>query len=174
MVATATVKEGNGVTVTWTTITNGRFCTADDDNPGLTNPIPIPTAGTKYSYWKNHCLDFSDTFTQITNVKIYTTDLDFGTGTTVNVGDETLAAGSYEQALGTPGDTGTEVITGHTGISAKTDFSTYVTGNRKTVDAGPITSPGVCKHIVLQMDVGTTAVQGQKTPETITWVYDEI
>jgi len=175
MAATADVQECNGAAPgSWNTVTAAKFCTADNYNPGTSNPIPIPPSGTKRSYWKSHCLDFGGTFTEITNIKIYTDGGGFGTGITVNVGNETIAEASYEEATGTPGDTGDEMVANHSGITGKTDFFSYVSGSPKDVDAGPISSPGRCKHVVLQMDVDDTASPGEQTPETVTWQYDEV
>lgn len=175
MAATADVQECNGAdTGTWTTVTNARFCTKDVYNPGTTFPVPIPSDGPNYSYWKSHCLSFGGSFTQITNIKIYTDGTDFGTGITTNVGNETIAEGAYVQATGTEGETGTEMVTGHSGITGKTGFFTFDVDSKKDVDAGPIEAPGRCKHIVLQLDVASSATQGVLSPETITWVYDEI
>lgn len=175
MAATADVQECNGAAAgSWNTVTAAKFCTSDAYDPGTTNPIPIPPSGTKYSYWKSHCLNFTGTFTEITNIKIYTDGVGFGTGILVNIGDEMIVEASYVQATGTPGDTGDEMVAGHSGITGKSDLFGYVVGTPKDVDAGPISSPGRCKHVVLQMDVDDTASPGEQTPETITFQYDEV
>ncbi|MBA7636229.1 hypothetical protein ES703_43845 [subsurface metagenome] len=175
MAASADVQECNGEAPgVWTTVTAAKFCTKDMHNPGTTYPIPIQAAATNYSFWKSHCLLFGGEFTEITNIKIYTDGVGFGTGITVNVGDETLAAASYVQATGTDGDTGTEMVTGHSGITAKTDFFTYTSEAAKDVDAGPISEAGKSKHVVLQMDVIDTATPGELDTEEITWQYDEV
>lgn len=175
MAAIVDVRELNGAGGTPTIVTAAKFCTADDPAPGTTNPIPIVVGQTKRSYWKSHELYLSGTYTQISNIKIYTDGGGFGTGITVYVGNETLASAAYQQASGTPGDTGAEMVATHAGITAKTDFFTYTSGAPKAVDAGPYsTPPERTKHIVLQMDVADTASPGEKTAETITWVYDEV
>jgi len=175
MTATCDVVECNGASPgTWTVVTSVRFCTADTYNPGLSYPIPIVSGQTKRSYWKSICLSFGGTYTQITNVCIYTDGSDFGTGITTYIGDETLPANSYQQATGVQGDTGDEMVATHSGITSKTAFFTYTSTNKKLVDAGPITGTAKSKHVVLQMDVSDTATPGVKGPETITWTYDEI
>jgi hypothetical protein len=176
MAATVDVRELNGSGPTPSVVTAAKFCTADNNNPGTSNPIPIVAATTKYSYWKSHELYFTGSFTSITNIDIYCDGDMFDTGCEVYIGDTTLASGSYEQATGTPGDTGNEMVANHTGISARTNLETYTSGSRKTVDAGPITSAGTSsKHVVLQCEVdGDTASPGEKGPETITWQYDEV
>ncbi|GAJ06578.1 unnamed protein product, partial [marine sediment metagenome] len=130
-------------------------------NPGTTFPIPIPAADTKYSFWKSHCLNFGGEFTEITNIKIYTDGGGFGTGITCNVGDETIDAADYVEATGTDGDTGTEMVAGHGGITGKADLFTYDVDTPKDVDAGPITEVGQSKHVVLQLDVINTASLGE-------------
>lgn len=176
MAATVDVRELNGAGPTPSVVTAAKFCTDDDDSPGTSNPIPIVTGQTKYSYWKSHELYFSGSFTSITNILIYCDGTMFEAGLVTSIGDETLTSGNYVQATGTPGDTGDEVVANHGGISAKTNLNTYVIGSKKTVDAGPITDADTSsKHVVLQVDVdGDAASPGEKGPETITWQYDEV
>lgn len=176
MAATVDVREINETSPgTPNVVTAAKFCTADLYNPGTTNPIPIPPSGTKRSYWKSHELYLSGAYTEISNIKIYTDGTGFGTGITTNIGDETLVSGSYEEATGTPGDTGDEVVANHTGITGVTDLFGYVEATPKDVDVGPYSSPPErSKHVVLQLDVDDTASPGEQTPETITWQYDEV
>jgi len=175
MAATVDVEECNGVPAgVWSIVTAAKFCTDDVYNPGTTNPIPIPAAGTKRSFWKSHCLNFGGTFTEITNVKIYTDEGGFGTGITTNIGNETIAEASYVEATGSVGDDGDEMVASHGGITGKVDLFGYGSAAPKDVDAGPISAPGRCKHVVLQMDVADTASPGELSPETITWQYDEV
>lgn len=176
MAATVDVREINGAAAgTPTVVTAAKFCTADNNNPGTTNPIPIVTGQTKRSYWKSHELYLSGTYTQISNIYIYCDGSMFEAGMTTYIGDETLVAASYQQATGTPGDTGDEMVAGHAGITAKTNLNTYVVGSPKLVDAGPYsTPPERTKHVVLQVDVADTATPGEKTPEVCTFRYDEV
>ena len=174
MAATAAVEELNGApTGTPATVTNVRFCTTDDDDPVATYPIPIPDAAQNYSYWKSLRLKFTGTYTQVTNVNIYSDGTGFGTGITVYIGDETGV--TYEQATGTPGTTGDELVATHTGITAETDLFSFTSGSQMTVDATTISGdPGYAKEVVLQMKVESTATAGTLAAETITWQYDEI
>ena len=66
-----------------------RFKTADDATIDNNNPIPIPVAGTNYSYMK-HLYLYCGTApgTQVDNVRIYTDGGGFGAGITVYSGDE--------------------------------------------------------------------------------------
>jgi len=172
MAAVVDVQEGNGAAVTWNLVTAARFCTADDPAPAATNPIPIPAAGTNRSYWKSHAIAFSGAFTNVTNVKIYTDGVGFGSGCIEYIGVETLTLAQYAQATGTPGTTGNEMVASHANIASKQLLFAFTSTSPKTVDAGPITS-GRCKHVVTQLDVDPTAAAGTKTAETITWRYDE-
>ena len=73
MVATVNVQEYNGASPgVATVITQGRYCTMDSYNPGLSNPCVVPSAGLNYSYWKTHNVAFSGDFTQISNIRWYT------------------------------------------------------------------------------------------------------
>jgi hypothetical protein len=177
MAATCDVKEINGVPAgVYTTITNSRLCSDDVYNPATSYPVAIPAAGTNYSFWKSLCLEFTGVYTQVTNVTVYTGGtLGWGLGCVVYVGDETLGAGAYEQATGTVGTTGDEMVATHGGITAKTDLFTYTSLSKKSVDVGPITGSGSrSNHIVVQGDVDSTATQGVKPADTITFTYDEV
>lgn len=176
MAATVDVREGNGVSPgTWTIVTAAKFCTADNYNPGTANPIPIVTGQTKRSFWKNHELRLSGTYTEISNIKIYTDGGGFGTGITTYAGNECPTPAQYEQATGTVGDTGNELVATHTIITAKTDLFTYTSAAPKDVDAGPYsTPPESTKHVCLQMDVADTASPGELTAESIVFRYDEV
>lgn len=189
MVATVDVQEGNGASVSWTTVTNVRFCTDDVYNPGTTYPIPIPAAGFNYSYWKSICLALSATFTLINNVRHYcdgTIGWTLGTGGEVrrgnrDSGDKGCPAAQYEQSAGTLGTTGysiEDVTNGHDYYNGQTTKTVVITtdtsGSPATIDSTDHTSAEVTKHIVLQAKVDTDATRGQQSTETFTWLYDEI
>ena len=163
---------------------NVRFKTEDDATIDLINPIPIPAAGTNYSYWKQiylKCATAPDT--QVDNIKFYADGTGFGTGIVTNIADELPVKNSgadtgYDVALGTPGTTGT-VMTAHTDITAVTDVFSYTSGSPKTItisEAGSIIDSinETSNYIVLQMAVGTTASPGDLSNETFTFQYDEI
>lgn len=162
-----------------------RFKTADNATIDTINPIPIPTSGTKYSYWKQIYLEVTGgTFTQIDNVKIYSDGSNFGTGITLNVGDETPTHNSgsdagYEVATGTPDDTGDEVVATHTGITGVTNMFSFTGGSPKSVSiseaGGVINATGESTdYVVLQVAVLNTATAGDLPDETLTFQYDEI
>ncbi len=163
---------------------NIRFKTADDAVIDANNPIPIPAGADNRSFWKHIFLQATGgTFTQIDNVQFYTDGTGFGTGITVNVGNETPTKNSgstagYDQATGTVGTTGNELTT-HVNITAKTDAFTFTSGSPKAVsisEAGAIInlSGETTNYIVCQMDVANTASPGDLADETWTFQYDEI
>jgi len=192
MAATADVQEGNGATVAWTTKTTVRFCTMDDHNPVNANPCKVPGAGNNYSYWKHHCVNFSGTFTEITNIKWYcsgnvATNWNLGTGGQLEVGqrdagDHGCPEGSYDQATGTLGETGDDIkhatnghsyYLGQTAAVANADTFNS-SGNAMVVDTQSIVAPGRCDSIVYQVKLATDATPGEQPDETFTFMYDEI
>ena len=168
---------------------NRRFKTADDATIDAINPIPIPTAGNNFSFWKQIYLEVTTAggFTQIDNVQYYTDGSNFGTGIATWVGDEnplhSLAATTgYDLATGTVGTTGDRMDSGtmkHTDITARTDAFSFTSGCTRAItisEAGAIINVvnESTNYIVIQMDVTTTASPGDLTDETWTYQYDEI
>ena len=162
-----------------------RFKTADDATIDANNPIPIPDAGTKRSYWKQismECTTAPDT--QVDNVKFYTDGGGFGTGVTVKLGTETPTKNSgsdagYEVATGTPGDTGDEMVAAHAGLTGSADAFGFTSGSTKTLsisEAGSIINAigETTNYLIFQMEVVSTASPGNLTDETWTIQYDEI
>lgn len=166
MAATVVVKQSVGAGPTNTTITNLRFNTDDTVNPGTTNPLVKPAAGTNRSYWKTVYLnaDTSPSGT-INNVKIYCDGTIGWTGCTLFLGD----TATYTEATGTPGTTGTD------SSIATADITRYTSGAPKAV-TGTISNPTtgrITDYIVMQVDLTTSAVAGTLSAETLTWQYDE-
>ena len=189
MAATVEIQEGNGSGPTWTAVTSARYCTDDDYNPGTNNPIPIPTSGFNYSYWKSHCLAITGgTFTQISNIQWYPSDFSWTLGTNGEVrvgqrdsGDHGCPDASYQQAAGTTGTTGYAIEDGTNGHAYYKDqttpvasITTYSSSSKMTVDSGTYTSTGRTKHIVTQVKVDTDATQGEQPDITYTFTWDEI
>ena len=174
MAATVNVQELSGVGGDAATVTAARMCTTDTNNPVATYPIPIPDAGVNYSYWKTWRLAFTGTFTQVTNVYIYTDGTGFGTGITTNIGDSTGM--TYVQATGTAGTTGLELNnTNYDGVTDVTDFFSFTSGSQKEVDTTTITTETTfSKVIAVQLAIATSATAGTLAAETVTWQYDEI
>lgn len=157
-----------------------RFKTADDATIDSNDPITIPAAGTNYSYWKHIYLKCSGApSVQVNNVKFYTDGSGFGTGITLNVGDETPTKNSgssagYDVAYDT-----TEMSAGHSDITGVTDAFTYTSGSAKDVsisESGSIINAEneTTDYIVLQLAVASTASPGNLSDETLTFQYDEI
>ena len=195
MAANVAVKEGNGASVTWNTVTAIRFCTKDMYNPVLTYPIPIPDAGLAYSYWKTICLDLSGSFSKINNVRFYSDSaIGWVCGTsgglfvcTKTTGDKGVPAANYAQATGTEGSSGNDVddaSVGHTyyksgssNHAVPVSAATLTSGSPMVVDSGDHIQAEVTKGVVLQVRVDTSAngaTQGDQADETLVFKYDEI
>jgi len=163
-----------------------RFKTADNPTIDTVNPVPIPAAGTNRSYIKSiyvRCDVAPDT--QIDNFRLYSDGGGFGTGITTYVGDQfpvknSGSSSGYALATGTPGTTGTEMTVNNTDVTTKTDLFTFTSGSPMTgpsiSEAGSIINLAAetTNYVILQVDVGTTATPGNKTDETLTFLYDEI
>lgn len=168
MVATVQIISLHGINgVTEFQIDGGsmRFRVDDVDTVDATSPIPIPAAGTNYS-WIKQCR-FKATVTPantINNLKFYSDGAN-GLGTGVDVLAKTYVSGNYIL----PSTQGT------TQLSGTTTIFTYTSGSPLSV-AGSITNPstGLFGDIVaMQMSVTTTATQGTTPSETITFQFDE-
>ena len=166
MAATIVVKQSVGAGPSDTTITNLRFNTDDTVNPGTTNPMVKPAAGTNRSYFKTVYLNADDSPSgTINNVKLYSDGTIGWTGCTLYVG----TTGSYTQASGTPGTTGDDSAV------ATADIAGFTSGSPKSV-TGTITNPATGKitdYVVMQVDLSTSAVAGTLAAETLTFQYDE-
>lgn len=195
MVATVSVKEYNGVVPgVATTITQGRYCTMDSYNPGLSNPCVVPTSDLNYSYWKTHNIAFSGDFTQISNIRWYTsgsiaTSWALGTDGYLAVGikstgDNGCPIASYVIATGVQGTSGyfmDDATNGHTyyksgssNHAVPADADDYTSASTLLIDSGPYTSADASKCVVTQVVIDTNATQGDKANETMTFRYDEI
>ena len=135
-------------------------------NPGTINPLVKPAAGTNRSYWKTVYLnaDTAPTGT-INNCKIYTDGTIGWTGCTL-YGNST---GTYTQATGTPGTTGTDSSVATANMQGWTSAAPKnLTGTISNPNTGKITD-----YVVMQVDLTTSAVAGTLTAETLTFQYDE-
>ena len=166
MAATISVKEVNGgATPVATTITNLRFCTADDYNPGTDNPCVKPAAGSNYSFKKTIYLN-ADTSPSsiINNVKFYCDGTIGWTGVTI----EGKVADSYTEPTGDEGTSGDD--NGGTDISSYTSASPLsLTGSIENPNTGKIS-----QYLELQAVISTGAVAGALAAETLTIRYDEV
>jgi len=142
--------------------------------------MPITAATTEYSRWKQiylKCATAPDT--QVDNIKFYTDGGGFGTGITVNAGDEFPVKNSGADTGYDVSDTN-EVMTNHTDITGVTDAFSFTSGSPL---AGPSISEAgniinaqneTTNYLVLQMTVVDTASPGDLANETFTFQYDEI
>lgn len=149
---------------------------SDSHTEDADNPILRPLSGSYYSYWKSVYLNAKTTPpTQINNVKIYGPGSYGWTGVTLYIGDETPAIGSYEQAIGTLGKTGDEIVASHGGITTKTTMNTYTSGSPKSV-SGSISNPNtgaITPLLITQLQITTDAISGGAGTAVMTWRYDE-
>jgi len=198
MVAVVNVQEYNGAFPGEAhTISQGRYAAMDSYNPGLSNPCVVPTSDFNYSFWKTHNITFSGEFTQISNIRWYTSgsvasswQLGTNGGLFVAVkstGDNGLPVASYRQATGNIGTSGywmDDATNGHeyykigsTNHSDPVNADTITSGGSPgplLVDSGPYTEDGQSKCVVTQVKIAINATQGDKAAETLTWRYDEI
>lgn len=165
MAATVLIREKNGAGETATDKTSGviRFKNADNATVDANNPLVVPGSGSDWSYQKYLRLNVSGTYTQITNPKFYT-DGSSGFGTGVNTWAKRVGAYS------TPAE--------ETASAGYTNAFTYTSGSPLALDsinAGPFTGTGdKGDYLVLALEAQSTATQGARSAETITFAWDEI
>jgi hypothetical protein len=146
-------------------ITGIDFISADNAVNSLANrtanPISIPDAGSNYSFEKWLKLRITAApANSISNIKFWT-DGSFAAGTGVKYG--TTATGA------TPGQT--------VSTKATIDAATATSGAKATWDSGSYSTTGVIANfLVLQLNVTTTALQGNwnGSGETFYYSYDEM
>jgi len=167
---------GAGPTTTDITSATNRMSTSDVVAPGTSDPIPIPGAGTNYSYWVVTRLEATVAPDNgINAVKWYCDGTSFGTGLTC-MGE---SATDYTQATGTQGTTGTELTAGNytTGtLTTPVNVVTqpYVSGTPKSMTGSIGATTGEFgDRFVYQLGVGATAGVGTMTARTFTWQFDE-
>lgn len=162
MAATVLIREKNGAGETATDKTSGtvRFKNADNATVDLVDPMVVPTSGSDFSFEKWLRMNFTGTFTQVSNLKFYT-DGSSGFGTGVNTWAKAVA--SYA----TPAE-----ATATTGYA---NAFTYTSGSPLSLGAGPYTATGDNgSYLVSMLEVASTASQGLLTSETFTFAWDEI
>jgi len=170
---------GAGPATTDITSINTRVSTSDVHSTASTvNPLPIPAAGTIFSYWCVTRLESTGApVTLVNNLQWFTDGTNsLGTGVTLEVGTAT----DYTQASGTLGDTGDELTNTNysTGTLTPTDPSAdnawaYDSGAPLAVTGTTSTVEQFGDRVVYQMTVGTSAGAGATATETLTWQYDE-
>lgn len=163
MAATVQIVEKNGAGGTATDKTAGtvRFKNADNSTVDLVNPMVKPGAGSDWSYQKWMRMNITGgAYTQITNVKAYT-DGSSGLGTGVNLWAKAVA--SYA----TPAE--------ETASTGYANAFTYTSGAPLSLGAGPFTGTGEKgDHLVMALEVTSSASGGLTASETLTLAWDEI
>ena len=197
MAATYTVKYGvgaDGAGVTWTVLPGGggtsfRFKTNTDTAEDLNDPIPIPSSGINYSFWVSVVLELGGTYAQVDNIRHYsdaTIGWTLGTAGGLFINDDASPSGltdtDYDQSAGTAGTTGYNAIiaapNGHGDVASMADIETFTAGSPQLIDSTAYISPTeTTLHLVMQVRVDEAAngaVQGLQSPETLTFLADEI
>lgn len=183
MAATIIVNRLTGAGPTATPITSGNTRASVSDNPyttETTNPIPIPAAGTNYSFWVVTRLECTGAPTgTVNNLKWYTDGGGFGTGVTTTVDTAT----TYVQASGSSSAApyGNELnTTNYSTISAGggggqpyANAFAFVVGSPLSVTGSTSTVQQFGDRVVYQLEIDSTASAGTLTAETFTWQYDE-
>lgn len=168
----------------YSTLTNARLRTDDTNTQDLTSPCLIDSV-IRYSYWKSISLNFSGTFTQVSNIRHYTDATTWTWGTAGGLlrgnrdsGDKGAPHANYNQATGTPGVTGNQIATSHTYFSGQTTPTTNLlldtSGSPALIDSTLYVAPGNSNDVVIQVKVDTDGTQGVQTAKTNTFVVDEI
>lgn len=164
-------------TITDITSLNTRLNTSDTHAAaGTANPIPIPTAGTNYSYWAALRADCTVTpTTSVSNLRWY---FDGTNSSPAGVTWKAQEATAYVQATGTSGTTGLQLTVGNyaTLTGAPVDpFANFTVATPKSI-AGSIANPSTGPFgswFVVQLEVASTCgTTGAITAETASMVYD--
>jgi hypothetical protein len=124
------------------------------------NPITIPTSGFAYSYekWLKFELGTTEPDTQVTNFKFWGTGAVIDSG---NVKDYYKVTNTYA----TPAEATT--TTGYTAVTAATSAT-------KASISGTLNSQGdATQYMVMMLEVGTAAAQGNMAQQTYNYSYDE-
>jgi hypothetical protein len=160
------VFHGAGPTATDITSTEIRFRRDDTDAVNASAAVPIPTAGTNYSWRKHTKLRIvTDPANQIANLRFFSSGNSLGTG----IVHQVLQTATYTQASST--DETTSI--------GGTDSTTYTSGSPLVVNSGVVMSVGSAPtygtqdFLAQQMNVGTTASAGSSPARTFTLRYDE-
>lgn len=188
MAATVLINRWTGAnpgTPTDITGTSTRASSSDVASPGTADPVPIPGAGTNYSYWVSTRLQVTVAPAGTINNLRWFSDGTKGDGVDVWVGTECKGADAalggspnfgYRIATGTQGTTGLQLTQGnHAGLDVApvSVFTLNSAGPRTLAGTITATTGHVGDFFVYQMEIGTTAVAGTRSSETFTWRFDE-
>lgn len=144
-----------------------RFKAADNSTVDTNDPIPVPGAGTNYSYTKKlRAYMEAPPSVNVSNLRWYTDGSSgFGTGIGVN----------YKNLGNTWGANYITAMVGGTDLFTKTSAAPI---DGDVTNVGPFLPAANLTYIgdllELQMSVASTATNGQLTAEVLTLAYDEI
>lgn len=182
MPATIQIRRQVGASPTNFDITsiNTRLSTSDNHyTTQTTNPLPIPTSSSIFSFWcVTQLFAATSPAGTIDNIKWYTDSSNsFGTGITLKM----ATAGVYDQATGTTGEFGDELTVaaygnGTTDLDFEPTDAFAETSGAPLDVAGSINNPSTGNFgdlVVFQSEVASTASAGTTASETISWQYDE-
>lgn len=163
MVATVQIAEKNTATPVLTDKTSGtvRFKNADDANVDTADPMVIPGSGSDWSFEKWLRLNVTVApDTELSNLEFYMDGAN-GFGAGVNLWAKAVTA------YATPAE--------GTASTGYLDAFSYTAGAPLSLGAGAVTGTGEKgDHVVLLLEVQSTATQGTLAAETATFSYDEI
>lgn len=147
-------------TITSSTI---RYKQADDDTQDTSNPVPVPTSGTNYSYAKWTKIKVTSAPTgDITNLRWFSDGVSWGTGVDLYVGK----TATYTQSTAATLNSVASVVA-----------TTYVAATPLTINAGTVlsatTGTGTQDYVCTQVRVTTTASAGVTAARAYTYRYDE-
>lgn len=163
MVATVVITSYHGAAgATTADISAMRFKKADNDTADTNNRMPIPAAGSEYSYLKHTALRCTVTPAALIDTCRFYGDGALPTGVSVFVSDH-----SYT-------DPTSNIDTALAGFS--NNYTTYTSSAKLTI-AGSLSNPSTGKiftnYLQWQMAVTTTTAAGIMTAETATYEYLE-
>lgn len=143
-----------------------RFKKADNTTVDTSDPIPVPSAGSEYSYSKTvRPYMEAPPDTEVGNLRWYTEGIGFGTGIAVNV-----------RSLGVTW--AANIVTEMTGGSDLFGYVEATPLDGDGVDVGPFDPADdesyIGDLIRMQMVVGATASSGTLAAKSLTMAYDEI
>jgi len=164
-------------------ITHLKHKTKDTYANNADYPVPKPAAGYNYGFGKTTFLDSVECTENFSNFKLYGTGYPSAnppkiawTGNKLFIGDE--VSDTYDEVEGTESETGIELATYHSEVTAVTDFlTTYTSGNKKSIGltGGAASKTGTgrfTKNIFWQHRVDNTSGNGLLNEASIIGVYD--
>lgn len=175
LVATVQIRRLTGpVAATSTNVTSGSVHAGTEDVNTSPCKIPVPTAGSNYSFWVNtqlHATVAPDN--SLTNIKWYTDGANtFGTDITAIVSTASI----YIGASGAAGSSGSLLTAAnHASLTGATSSLFLYTSSCKLAVAGSIanTTGSFGNRVVYQLIVASNASAGNTGSETITFEFDE-